>query len=43
MIVARGEERAESTDTERLNRAESGNKVKRSAATGGQIPLMRTM
>jgi hypothetical protein len=25
MVVARGEERGESTDTERFNRAESGN------------------
>ena len=43
MVVARGEERGESTDTERFNRAESGNKLERSAATGGQIPLMRSM
>jgi hypothetical protein len=43
MVVARGEERAESTDTERFNRAESGNRMGRFAATGNQIPLMRTM
>jgi hypothetical protein len=43
MVVARGEERGESTDTERFNRAESGNKLGRSAATGGHIPLMRSM
>jgi hypothetical protein len=29
MVVARGEERAESTDTERSNRVESGNKKER--------------
>jgi hypothetical protein len=43
MVVARGEERAESTDTERFNRAESGNRVEIFAVTGSQIPLMRTM
>jgi hypothetical protein len=43
MVVARGEERAESTDTERFNRAESGNKTDTAAAAGVQIPLMRSM
>jgi hypothetical protein len=43
MVVARGEERAESTDTERFNRAESGNKTVKAAAAGSQIPLMRSM